>query len=118
VDQTAWDIVAASNAGAIVSAVVAFPQLVKALRERESVRGVSGLGLGLQLVAILLFGYVNVRLGLWVAAVQNAGVLASLLVLLTLKYYPRPLPQAGEEIRQVREDLEPHGGAPVSAHAA
>jgi hypothetical protein len=86
VDHTSWDIVTASNIGAVVSALVALPQLLKATRERESVHGISSLSLLLQVVAIVLFGYVNVRLGLWLAALQNGGVLISLLYLFGLKH--------------------------------
>lgn len=110
-DQTSWDIVTASNVGAVVSAVVAFPQLVKALRERESVRGISSFGLVLQVIAILLFGYVNVRLGLWLAAAQNVGVLATLVFLMALKFRPqRPFGTVPPQ--------EPLRVAPVEVRAA
>jgi hypothetical protein len=79
------DIVVISDIGATLGAIVAIPQIVVSLRKPDSLCGISSLGLMLQALALSSFLYVDVRLTLWVPALQIAGSLGAVLLLLGLK---------------------------------
>ncbi|HYZ17215.1 MAG TPA: hypothetical protein VE591_12465 [Candidatus Acidoferrum sp.] len=81
----AIDVVLASNAGAAIGAIVALPQILKAIREPQSLKGLSNIGLVLQVVVGVLFTYVNARLSLWIAAAQTTGAVAAVGLIAFLK---------------------------------
>jgi hypothetical protein len=79
------DVVVISDVGAALGAIVAIPQLIVSLRDPRSLCGVSWVGLMLQVLALSSFLYVDLRLTLWVPALQIAGSLAGVMFLLGLK---------------------------------
>jgi hypothetical protein len=80
-----FDVVVISDIGATLGAVVAIPQIIVSLRNPHSLYGISWVGLLFQALALGSFLYVDVRLTLWVPALQIAGSLAGVLLLLGLK---------------------------------
>jgi uncharacterized protein with PQ loop repeat len=79
------DVVVISDIGATLGAIVAIPQIIMSLQRPQSLAGVSWFGLLLQAFALCSFLYVDVRLTLWVPALQIAGSLAGVLLLTGLK---------------------------------
>lgn len=79
------DVVVISDIGATLGAVVAIPQIIVSLQRPQSLTGVSWFGLLLQALALCSFLYVDIRLTLWVPALQIAGSLAGVLLLVGLK---------------------------------
>jgi len=81
------DVIVVSDIGAALGAIVAIPQIALSLRNPQSLCGVSWFGLLLQVVALSSFLYVDLRLTLWIPALQIAGSLAGVLLLVALKVW-------------------------------
>ena len=79
------DVVVISDIGAAVGAIVAIPQIALSVRKPQSLAGISWFGLMLQVLALSSFLYVDVRLTLWIPALQIGGSLAGVLLLGGLK---------------------------------
>lgn len=79
------DVFVASNFGALLSAFVTIPQIVRGVRRPQTLEAISPLSLLLQVAALVLFTYVNLRLGLLVAALQTAASCTVVLVIVGLR---------------------------------
>ena len=62
-----------------------FPQIALAVRRPDTLVAVPWVGLALQIISLAAFFYSNVRLGLYVAALQVALALAGILLIIVLK---------------------------------
>lgn len=67
------DVLIASNIAAVASGLVALPQVVNAVRRPATLGYMPHCSLALQVGALALFAYANVRLGLYVASAQTAA---------------------------------------------
>jgi uncharacterized protein with PQ loop repeat len=79
------DVFVASNFGALLSAFVTIPQIVRGVRRPQTLEAISPLSLLLQVAALVLFTYVNLRLGLLIAALQTASSCGVVLVIVGLR---------------------------------
>jgi hypothetical protein len=80
-----FDVLLASNAGALLSAFVTVPQIVRGVRRPQTLEAISPLSLLLQIAALVLFTYVNLRLGLLIAALQTGASCGVVLLIVGLR---------------------------------
>jgi hypothetical protein len=79
------DVVVVSDIGAVAGAIFAIPQIILGLRKPQSLESMSWMSLVIHAASLVSFCYVDARLTLWLPALQTAGSLGAVVVLMVLK---------------------------------